>query len=290
MTDLHSIDRDVERAIRSWLHEDRHEDASRLAGAVLDQLDTTRRRRAMWWPAHTRPAVTRIIRFGLAAAIVVAVLAISSQWFGRPAPGGVGAQPTTTPKPRVLPSGGALDPGTYRIADRSFAPVDLVVTVPAGWVTNGFRTLAKDPGEPTEVGLGPDVVTHVYGDACDAQSTVAEIGPKADDLVAALLVQQNLDVTDRTEATIGGYPGQRLDLAHPPGLDLATCSQPGVIQIWSNQPVPAVFWLAAGHAASVYVADVDGQRVVVATDTGPEASQRDIAERDAIVASLGIGP
>ena len=46
MTDPNTSDRDVDRAIRSWLHEDRHEDVSRVAGAVLDQLDTTPQRRA----------------------------------------------------------------------------------------------------------------------------------------------------------------------------------------------------------------------------------------------------
>ena len=46
MTDFNASDRDVNRAIRSWLHEDRHEDVSRIAGAVLDQVETTRQRRA----------------------------------------------------------------------------------------------------------------------------------------------------------------------------------------------------------------------------------------------------
>ena len=52
MTDFNASDRDVTRAIRSWLHEDRHEDVSRVAGAVLDQVETTRQRRATWWPAR----------------------------------------------------------------------------------------------------------------------------------------------------------------------------------------------------------------------------------------------
>ena len=46
MTDFNASDRDVNRAIRSWLHEDRHEDASRIAGAVLDQVETTPQRRS----------------------------------------------------------------------------------------------------------------------------------------------------------------------------------------------------------------------------------------------------
>ena len=37
MTNPQISDRDVNRAIRSWLHENRHEDAARVAGAVLDE-------------------------------------------------------------------------------------------------------------------------------------------------------------------------------------------------------------------------------------------------------------
>ena len=56
MSDFNASDRDVTRAIRSWLHEDRHEDFSRVAGAVLDLLDTTPaalRRRC--WTGWRRP-------------------------------------------------------------------------------------------------------------------------------------------------------------------------------------------------------------------------------------------
>jgi hypothetical protein len=41
MTERRPTDQDVNRAIRSWLHEDRREDASRLAGAVLDRAEAT---------------------------------------------------------------------------------------------------------------------------------------------------------------------------------------------------------------------------------------------------------
>ena len=52
MSDFNASDRDVTRAIRSWLHEDRHEDASRISAAVLDRVEATPRRRARWWPAR----------------------------------------------------------------------------------------------------------------------------------------------------------------------------------------------------------------------------------------------
>ena len=61
MTDFKTSDRDVNRAIRSWLHEDRHEDVSRVAGAVLDQAETTPQRRATWWPARRTPTMNKFV-------------------------------------------------------------------------------------------------------------------------------------------------------------------------------------------------------------------------------------
>ena len=55
MSEPRTSDRNVDRAIRSWLHEDRYEDVSRVAGAVLDLLDTTPQRRSPWWPARRIP-------------------------------------------------------------------------------------------------------------------------------------------------------------------------------------------------------------------------------------------
>ncbi len=73
MTDFKTSDRDVNRAIRSWLREDRHEDVSRVAGAVLDQVDTTPQRRSTWWPARRTPTMNKFLAIGLGAAAVVVV-------------------------------------------------------------------------------------------------------------------------------------------------------------------------------------------------------------------------
>ena len=81
MTDFKTSDRDVNRAIRSWLHEDRHEDVSRVAGAVLDQVDTTPQRRATWWPARRTPTMNKFLAIGLGAAAVVVALFVGVQLF-----------------------------------------------------------------------------------------------------------------------------------------------------------------------------------------------------------------
>jgi hypothetical protein len=100
MTDFNASDRDVTRAIRSWLHEDRHEDVSRIAGAVLGQVETTRQRRATRWPARRIAQMNTYAKFALAAAAVLVVAVVGYNVL--PGPGGVGG-PTATPSPSPAP-------------------------------------------------------------------------------------------------------------------------------------------------------------------------------------------
>ena len=99
MTDFNASDRDVNRAIRSWLHEDRHEDVSRIAGAVLDQVETTRQRRS-WWPARRIEFMNTYAKFALAAAAVLVVAVVGYNFL--PGRGGVGG-PSATPSPSPAP-------------------------------------------------------------------------------------------------------------------------------------------------------------------------------------------
>ena len=99
MTDFNASDRDVNRAIRSWLHEDRHEDVSRIAGAVLDQVETTRQRRS-WWPARRIAQMNTFAKFALAAAAVLVVAVVGYNVL--PGQGGVGGPPAT-PSPSPAP-------------------------------------------------------------------------------------------------------------------------------------------------------------------------------------------
>ena len=99
MTDFNASDRDVNRAIRSWLHEDRHEDVSRIAGAVLDQVETTRQRRS-WWPARRFEFMNTYAKFALAAAAVLVVAVVGYNFL--PGRGGVGG-PTATASPSPAP-------------------------------------------------------------------------------------------------------------------------------------------------------------------------------------------
>ena len=82
MTEFKTSDRDVNRAIRSWLREDRHEDVSRIAGAVLDQVDTTPQRRATWWPARRIPTMNKMLPSASAPLPWSSLLVVGVQLFG----------------------------------------------------------------------------------------------------------------------------------------------------------------------------------------------------------------
>lgn len=117
MTNHRASDRDVSRAIRSWLHEDRHEDVSRIAGAVLDQVDTIPQRRATWWPARRTPTMNRFLAIGAAAVAVLVVVVIGSQVLGSPT--NLGGSDDATPTPQ--PTASAPPTGTVTLASGSFA-------------------------------------------------------------------------------------------------------------------------------------------------------------------------
>ena len=95
----------------------------------------------------------------------------------------------------------------------------------------------------------------------DFAGTLEEIGPTSDDLVAAILNQENTPAVGPTDLTIGGYAAQRVDLGYPTQLDDSTCRNPGiVIQVWADPAETGYFALPPGRYASIYVVDVDGQR------------------------------
>jgi len=320
MTDFKASDRDVSRAIRSWLHEDRHEDASRIAGAVLDRTEATPRRRATWWPVRRTPNMNRFVTIGLGvAAVVVVGLLLSTQLLGSPTGADVVSSPTptATPEPTTGPTpdatprsdpDGDLAAGTYT-AHPLPAPNDsltLTFTVPEGWggmADPGTLGVLVPGGEP---GTGPpggmaimfnDVTT--LNDPCDWRGTADDIsvGPAVDDLVEALLAQPAYEVSDPVDVSIGGYSGKRVVIVHPTepfagqDSDAPECDQ-GVFQLWNTAAWGEDGIYAQGPADrwQTNILDVDGTRLVIVTRDFAGTSPADRAEMDAIIDSLVIEP
>jgi hypothetical protein len=164
MSEPRTSDLNVDRVIRSWLHEDRHEDVSRVAGAVLDLLDTTPQRRSRWWPARRIPFMNKPVSLGLGAAAVVAALVIGVRVLGAPAPGGVGAvpsaSPSITPAPTATtepsPSPMSAPPLTQRFTSTQHG---ISMSYPEGWTARAATgPLTDRPSVPQFLDPGWDVL------------------------------------------------------------------------------------------------------------------------------------
>jgi len=286
-----STDRDLARSVRSWLKEDRHEDADRVLNTVLAELDATPQRRS-WWSAASQS------RLALAAAAVVVVAFIGYQVLLGLNVGGPGPTPTAEPTsstapsaaPEELPVTGLLEPGDYTFRPPGGTGLRGTLTVPAGW--HGFEraaVLKNDSAEPPDgAGLASwagDLI--VYGDPCQWGTTRpdAPVGPTVDDLVAALVAQPMRDATSPTEIVVHGYAGTAIELTVPADLDFATCWA-GEFRSWTNTEDAARFHQGPGQHDRLWIIDVDGIRVVIDAGFYDGTSTADMAELQAILDSI----
>jgi hypothetical protein len=294
---------DLDRSIAAWLVA---ETPGRAPDDVLEasraRLRTTRQRRH-WWPAWRTNRMNIYTKL-LAAAVAVLVVAVVGYQLlpGRASIGGPTTAPSPTPGPTARPiAAGALAPGTYFLDRPDRSLVRFTFAVGDGWSAR-FEDweITKFTERPESFGFKPFVVTHVFGDACNDAGTLAPVGPTVDDLVRALEAQKNSDATAPIDLTVGGYPAKRVDMSIPAGLDTQTCDQPGIlIRIWAEPDfeyqhvdtfaIPASAQNTNG-SSRVYIVDVAGERVVFTAGYGPNAPAANIAELEAVLASIRFEP
>ncbi len=121
------------------------------------------------------------------------------------------------------------------------------------------------------------------GQLVDAGSTV-------DDLVQALLDQTGpaAAVEGPFDVTVGGYSGQRVDVTSPAASDLEGCMVPG-LQLWRDEA--GNYWvILADWDSSIYIVDVEGERVVLTSQHQQSAPAADLAELDAVMESIVFQP
>jgi hypothetical protein len=92
-----------------------------------------------------------------------------------------------------------------------------------------------------------------------------------------------------TFVELGGQIAWRIDLSVPADLDLATCDR-GEFRSWTEWDVVggANAHNAPGQIDVVYMVDVDRRALVIDASHMPRASEADLAELEAILASIVI--
>jgi len=254
------------------------------------------------------------LRNAIGAAAVVAVVVAGIAFLPRsnPSVGGPGGEPaspnptpTSTPTPTVAASAaipefpGVSDdvaPGTYLWSAGATTPADITFTLAAGWMSR-YGIPHKDRGGPGEIAIGNWIIANVYTDPCHWQGSLVSpaVGPTVDDLATALVAQKGRNATTPTDVTLGGYPAKRVELSIPADLDRATCDE-GAIRTWvapgedtAHVNETQNLGMHPGQLNVVYIVNVNGDRLVIDTWHMPGTSAADLAELDAILASMRIG-
>jgi hypothetical protein len=188
---------------------------------------------------------------------------------------------------------GAISPGRYAWV---WPGGRVTFAVPAGWFAkNRGESIGKLDGTVNLLNWGYSFpgttweVTHVYTDACRSEGALAPVGPTLEDLAVAL-VNQAASEASQSDLTLGGYPAKRIDITIPASQPTADCRYPGALfQIWADVGETGFYALTAGGwTGVVHAIDVDGQRLVFQAMLGPEAAATDVAELEAIIASIAI--
>jgi hypothetical protein len=307
MTDFNASDRDVSRAIRSWLHEDRREDASRIAGAVLDQVEAAPERRA-GWPAWRTPTMNRFITFGLgAAAVVVIGLLLGAQLLGSPDNTGTGG-PTATPEATATPPSSVEPTGTpwvglpegpfaYFGPDMPDLAADaprITLTIPApGWseLDAGVLIKGNDLDNLPEAAIiswseSPGAEFYVYGDPCAYESTTPDTpATTVDEIVAALAAQASRNASEPMDVTVDGYAGKTIILHVPDDADTAACEGGEFAMFGTEQDDFARYNQGPGQIDELWIIDVEGSIVIFDTMYRPDTSTELIEEMRDLVGS-----
>ena len=200
---------------------------------------------------------------------------------------------------------GTLEAGTYSFAGGALpgpvTPTDLTFTVPAGWTTDSGYVSKNAPRSRSDLAhLGPNEVffatfpiTNVFSDACHWTNTMVSAGTTVDQLTSLLVAQKGGRVASApTNVTLGGLPAKRIKFTVPASVGTETCDNGvGLLHFWPDPDGTSnggICCAPVGSTDVVYVLNVAGQQLVVMTRQAAGASPADLAELNAIVASIKI--
>jgi hypothetical protein len=294
--------RDPDRLIDAFLAEGRTELPDRTYDAVRAHIDRTRQRVVIGpWREPRMPTFARV---AIAAAAVLVAGVIGVNVLGGPGPnvGRPGPSPTATASPSAslipVPAlGGDLEPGTYVMDKGDMSPVRTTLTFPAGWKAQGGGIFYKDA--LADPGAGPDIqfafwtVDNVYGDVCNWRGSEPKpaIGPTVEDLVTAFMEQGGRNALGVTDVTVGGYPAKKVELVLE-DFGFSSCDG-GEPRSWlsaNGTGGTGGYIFGEGQRNIEYIAEADGERVVLDTMYLPGTSSANLAELDQIIESIRFEP
>ena len=275
--------------------------------AIRARLLSTTQRPA-WWPGWRSLDMNTTTRFalGAAAAVLVAIVGYTMlNGDGR----NVGitdptdpADPTPTLEPTAssaaeLPSKNGLAAGAYYIdlrPHRYEANGDYVqgtseyrvsFELPAGWSGLGWAA-NKQASVSEATALTLDTPRVVFNDPCNfnAGSSMLKDIPEMRDPAGftAKLAELWQGAGQPTETTIAGHAASYIEIVTPDDISFADCYG-NKFQVWTGR------WLQEpGQRQRLWVIETDDGLVLFESSLEPNASSTEVAEADAIMASMAV--
>ena len=281
-------DRNLEQVLDAWLDAGPTVAPTRVTEAARLEIRSTRQPAALrGWPPRRFPIMSNTMRIALATAAVAVAALLGYTYLIAPNVGSSGLDdPTPTPTPVPLlfdeqDDGNELAPGTYLITE--IEPFRITVAVPEGWQNVRVPGLVWGDGAV----LGFWNLDNLYADPCTPASGLLDPapGPTVDDLVAAFNRVPGVVLSTPTDVTVDGFAGKQADLSFG-GSDGCTGEDAVLWPIGiAGDAAPAP---GPGEVERLWIVDVNGDRLVIATTDTSDATDEVRAELNAIFESIRI--
>lgn len=305
-------DRKLDHLLDAWLDAGPTVAPNRLTEAARLEIRSTRQSAALPGWLRRFPSMNNTMRYGIAVAGLAVATLLSYSFLVGPNVGGP-PDPVGTPLPAAtpgaLPTAASLQPGTYFIAN-PYVDADPVrscergcsdygsirFTLPDGWAT-ADGLVFKNLGQANELAFSVWTPDQVYADPCHWQTSAVgpegPLVPSANPYGIALQNQAGRGESTPIGVVFGGEQtanlASRIELSVPADLDITSCDR-GEYRSWTEWDVPgsANSHHAAGQVDVVYLVDVDRRVLLIDASHMPGASQEELAELEAILASMVI--
>ena len=168
------------------------------------------------------------------------------------------------------------------------ASLQLTEELPAGWTHESFGGYrgSSEPGPPAGIGHFVSLIDNTFNDPCLHVPRNPKVGPTAADAAAALGAIPDITATRPVPATIAGFDATYIELAIPASLPCA----PKEFYLWQDSP-DGHFWVQGlNETVRVWILEVRGQRVAIATRSWPGTSAEAKAELQGILDSIVFDP
>jgi hypothetical protein len=267
-------DGNVDQLLQAWLDLGPDVAPDRVHSAVALEVRSTRQAPG-WsrWASERFPTMSNPVRIAAALA-AVAVIAFVGLTYLVPDNSG-STEPTATPTPTAtpiatpvavppLPPWGApkLDPGRYTV-EVPGSTVTAAFTIEEGWTPGGWYIM-NPPDFTKQVSFW--TVENVHQDLCDPESLPDQaIGPTVDDLVAALDDQAGTNMSPAVDVEVGGFAGKRVTMQE---IDVLPCNDGEPRNYFVSPGGEPGRDLEPGRMDTLWILNVDGNRVVIATSRG----------------------